>query len=71
MSEQSYHWMEGDAHKVGRLALVDGVEVTAIRGDALRVLMQELHTNRLTWVNNAAMKKYYGDKTPAKQEART
>lgn len=67
MSEQSYRWMEGDAHRVGRAAMVDGRPhfVGPLR------LMQELHTNRLTFVDQIRLTEYLGDKTPVKQEVRT
>lgn len=67
MSEQAYHWKEGESHKVGRAAMVDGRPhfVGPLR------LMQELHTNRLTFVDEIRLTEYLGDKAPARQEART
>jgi hypothetical protein len=68
MKEQVHHWKEGDAHKVGRMAIADGNTYVVING---RVLMQELHTNRLTFVDEIRLTEYLGDKTPVKPEART
>ena len=67
MKDQAYHWTEGKSHKVGRMALVDGRPHFV----GPQWLMQELHTNRLTFVDEIRLTEYHGDKTLAKQEART